>query len=72
MIFSFLHKQYQLTFGVPETKHVIIYRGSSKLHIGVQTDGENDFHFYYNVRYLDYVPGLESVHKVFAAIKFDT
>jgi len=50
----------------------MIYRGSSKLHIEMQTEGENDFHFYYIVRYLDYVHGLEGQHKVFPAIKFNT
>ena len=38
----------------------------------MQTEGENDFHFYYSVRYLDYVHRLESLHKAFAAIKFNT
>jgi hypothetical protein len=71
-MFSCLRKQQQLTFWVPETKHFMIYRGSSKLHIEMQTEGENDFHFCYVVRYLDYALGLESLRKVFAAIKFNT
>lgn len=72
IIFYLLHKQQKLTFGVPETKHFMIYRGSYKLHTGMQTEGKNDFRFYYIVRYLDYVHRLESLHKVFAATKFNT
>jgi hypothetical protein len=50
----------------------MICRGSSKLHAGMQNKGENDFHFYYSVRYLDYVDELENLQKVSAAIKFNT
>jgi len=42
----------------------MIYLGSRKLHIEMQTEDENDFHFYYIVRYLDYVHGLESTQRI--------
>jgi hypothetical protein len=72
IIFFLLNKKQRLIFGVPETKHFMFYRRSSKLHDGMQIESENDFYFYYSARYLAYMNGLEGLLEEFAAIKFNT